>query len=122
MAKTMLKNYSREKLINAIIYFTRNTRHCYKTKLFKLLYFLDFEHYKDTGRSVTGLTYYAWEMGPVPRDLYHELKHPGDDLRDRIALEEKQLHDGKRMLDIQPQAQFDGAHFSNSELRMRQEL
>ncbi|MFC1858011.1 Panacea domain-containing protein [Thermodesulfobacteriota bacterium] len=39
----------------------------------KLLYFLDFIHFKHTGKSVTGLDYYAWQMGPVPRDLYEEI-------------------------------------------------
>ena len=40
----MLINHEREKLINAIIYFAKNTRFLGKTKLCKLLYFLDFEH------------------------------------------------------------------------------
>lgn len=52
-----------EKLINAIIYFCTNTQVCMKTKLFKLLYLLDFEHFKVTGKSVTGLEYKAWKLG-----------------------------------------------------------
>ncbi|WP_217994559.1 Panacea domain-containing protein [Rodentibacter caecimuris] len=39
-----------------------------------MLYFLDFEHYKQVGRSVTGLDYSAWKMGPVPVDLHEEIK------------------------------------------------
>jgi hypothetical protein len=53
----MLINHEREKLIQSVIYFAKNTEFCGKVKLFKLLYFLDFEHYKMTGRSVTGLKY-----------------------------------------------------------------
>jgi hypothetical protein len=33
----MLISRDREKLVHAIVYFARNTRHCGKTKLFKLL-------------------------------------------------------------------------------------
>ena len=55
----------KEKLGNAVIYFSENTEHCHKLKLFKLLYYLDFWHFKETGKSVTGLTYNAWGKGPV---------------------------------------------------------
>jgi len=65
---------SKEKLINSILYFCKNTKYLTQTKLYKLLYFLDFMHFRETGRSVTGLTYYAWEMGPVPKKLYLEIK------------------------------------------------
>jgi uncharacterized phage-associated protein len=68
----MLISRDREKLINAIIYFAGNTRFCGKTKLFKLLYLLDFHHFRDSGRSVTGLDYHAWKNGPVPFALVQE--------------------------------------------------
>jgi len=45
-----------------------------KTKLFKLLYLLDFHHFRETGRSVTGLEYRAWKHGPVPFDDSHFTK------------------------------------------------
>ena len=65
-------DHRREKLLNAISYFSRNTKYCYTLKLFKLLYFLDFEHYRQTGRPVTGLVYRAFPNGPVPVTLYEE--------------------------------------------------
>lgn len=37
-----LININKEKLQNAIIYFSRHTKHCGLTKVMKLLYFLDF--------------------------------------------------------------------------------
>lgn len=58
-----------EKLINAITYFIRETKICYEVKIYKLLYFLDFEHFGSTGKTVTGLDYYAWLKGPVPLEL-----------------------------------------------------
>lgn len=67
----MIKTHEREKLINAIVFFAANTEHCGKIKLLKLLYLLDFEHFRQTGYSVTGMEYHAWKMGPVPTDLYN---------------------------------------------------
>jgi uncharacterized phage-associated protein len=68
-----LKNSYREKLLNAILYFAANVKNPSKVKIFKLLYFLDFEHFKQTGRSVTNLDYFAFDFGPVPKDLYQEV-------------------------------------------------
>ena len=62
----MIITHRKEKLFNAIVYFVKNTKYCNKTKLMKLLYYLDFWHFKETGASVTGLDYYAWDFGPYP--------------------------------------------------------
>ena len=82
----MLINHEREKLIQVIIYFAKNTRFCGKIKLIKLLYFLDFEYYKATGRSVTGLKYSAWKMGLVPTALFDELEQPDPDFAHAIKI------------------------------------
>jgi uncharacterized phage-associated protein len=68
-----LKNSYREKLLHAILYFSTHVKNPSKVKIFKLLYFLDFEHFKETGRSVTNLDYYAYDFGPVPKELYQEV-------------------------------------------------
>ena len=67
-------NRQNEKLIHAMVFFIKETKHCYTLKLLKLLYFFDFHHFKETGRSVTGMEYFAWPMGPVPVSLYEKLK------------------------------------------------
>lgn len=72
-ANKMVITHQREKLINTIIYFAKNTKYCGKIKILKLLSELDFEHFKQTGKSVTGLDYSAWPMGPVPAVLFKEL-------------------------------------------------
>jgi uncharacterized phage-associated protein len=82
----MLIDRTRQKMLEAIIFFARSTKDCGKTKLIKLLFLLDFEHFRETGRSVTGLDYYAWKMGPVPVQLYNELEDPKDDFRTSIGL------------------------------------
>ncbi len=58
----MLIEHDRAKLLNSIIYFLSNTKSCGKTKLFKLLYYLDFMHFREIGWSVTNLDYYAWNF------------------------------------------------------------
>jgi uncharacterized phage-associated protein len=67
-----LQNQS--KLVEAISFFVGHTKHCGLTKLFKLLYWLDYHHFRETGETVTGLTYQALPRGPVPSALYEELK------------------------------------------------
>ncbi len=48
----------------------------------KLLYFLDFMHFKKTGKSVTDLNYFAWEQGPVPKTFSEEISDsPKKDLK-----------------------------------------
>jgi len=70
----MIITHHREKLINAIVYFARHTKNCGRTKLMKLLYFLDFKHFAQTGKSVTGQKYFAWDFGPVPAEVWHEFE------------------------------------------------
>lgn len=117
----MLLSHEREKLINVIIFFANHARFLGKTKLCKLLYFLDFGHFKETGRSVTGLDYYAWKMGPVPVALYEEVDMPESDLGQKVEFVEKPTKRGP-MLEVRPLAGFDEALFSRRELRMMQTL
>ncbi|MEF8720208.1 MAG: Panacea domain-containing protein [Candidatus Accumulibacter necessarius] len=119
--EAMLVSHEREKMINAVIYFAKNTRFMGKIKLCKLLYFLDFEHFKDTGRSVTGMDYFAWRMGPVPVDLYEEVDMPEPDLAERVEFIEKPTRNGT-MLVVRPLADFDDSHFTKRELRIMQGL
>jgi uncharacterized phage-associated protein len=83
----MIRTYQRDRLLGAIAYFAKNTKYCGKTKLMKLLYFLDFIHFRQTGKSVTGLEYYAWQMGPVPRSLFEELSEIKGDMAKEIKID-----------------------------------
>jgi uncharacterized phage-associated protein len=107
----MIITHYREKLINAIIYFAKHTKHCGKTKLLKLLYFLDFYHFKQTGKSVTGLEYFAWEKGPVPKDLFEELPdNMKSDLKDSINIVLSES-----LQKIVPRKKFNDEYFTNRE-------
>ena len=56
-----------EKFINVILYFASKEKP-YKTKLNKLLFYSDFEYYKNYLLSITGCRYVAIKYGPVPND------------------------------------------------------
>jgi len=69
-----MQDFTIYKILNGIKYFVKNTKHVGRTKLFKLLYFWDFFHFKKYGFSVTGYTYYTFPFGPAPRELYEQIE------------------------------------------------
>src|SRR5205085_10129842 len=76
------KNYSEEKLQQVIRYFLEriNNVHLGRTKLMKLLYFVDFVHYEKYGQSVTGVIYRKLPHGPYPKQaekLIQRMKETG---------------------------------------------
>jgi uncharacterized phage-associated protein len=117
----MLINRDRQKLINAVIFFANNVEKCGKVKLFKLMYFLDFEHYKITGRNVTSMDYYAWKMGPVPTALFDEINSPEPDMAEAILFEETQTRRSP-MLKVTARKKFDASVFSKRELKIMEQL
>jgi len=122
MKKTILINHNREKLLNALVYFSKNTRSCGKTKLFKLLYFLDFIHFREAGKSVTGLDYYAWEKGPVPQGLFFELEQPDPDLKETVVLLKQSGDEDDKLCRIIAKKPFDSKFFSKRELKIMGDL
>lgn len=117
----MLISRERQKLVNAIVYFAANTEYCGKVKLFKLLYLLDFAHFRETGRSVTGLEYRAWKLGPVPLDLMQEWEQLEPDLAEAVAIVPEQVIDYYRER-VVPKVAFDDSSFTRRELRLMAEL
>ena len=81
-------NAYRNKLLNAVLFFAKNTKRPNLTKMLKLLYFLDFTHFKQTGYPSIGLEYYAWERGPVPKEFWIEVKDGiiPDDFEGKLAI------------------------------------
>lgn len=117
----MLVTHEREKLVNAILYFAHGTRYLGKIKLFKLLYLLDFEHFRQTGRSVTGLDYRAWKFGPVPVEVMQEWDEPEPDLAAAISIQPEKVIDYVRET-VVPLVPFDDSHFTKRELRIMDDL
>lgn len=66
----------------------------YKTKLNKLLYYSDFGHFKQYGKSISGSQYRAISYGPVPTHFQSLFSHLVEN--DKIGI---------KLLDISPEAQ-----------------
>jgi len=122
--KELLVTHEREKLINAAIYFLNNTNHCHTLKLFKLLNFLDFEHFRQTGYPVTGLDYSALPMGPVPDQFYDDIKNPPADISESLSIEKiENQRDGKlERREIKPRKDFNEQYFSKREIELMKNL
>lgn len=118
-----IEKEKRQKLLNVMAYFSENVTMLGKTKLFKLLSYLDFLHYEQTGRSVTGLTYYAWPMGPVPKTLYEEMESPKNDFNRAVVKREEKVGQLKReAFRKHPSYKIDESIFSPLELQLLQNL
>jgi len=79
-----------DKIAGVIALFS-NKMKTFKTKLNKLLFFADFQHYSKTGFSITGLTYRAIPLGPVPAEydkLYMKLAEEGKVYVDETLMSE----------------------------------
>src|SRR4030042_6192213 len=118
--ESIFVEHFREKLIHSIIYFLKNTNYCFKTKLFKLLYIIDFYHFKQTAMSITGLDYFAWEKGPVPKELFEEFASPKQDLVKCIHIPKAKDPDG--IFRMKPKCNFDPNFFSKRELRLMEQI
>jgi uncharacterized phage-associated protein len=114
---------NRDRLINAVIYFASKTQYCGKIKLFKLLYLLDFEHFRQTGKSVTGFDYQAWKFGPVPVELMEEWEELSPDLAAVVQIVEEKVIDYERQaVKVKAGVAFDDEHFSPRQLTIMQAL
>ncbi|HBG92403.1 MAG: hypothetical protein A3J81_05715 [Nitrospirae bacterium RIFOXYB2_FULL_43_5] len=111
-------SHHREKLLNAIIYFANNTKYCGKTKLYKLLFYLDFTHFKETGHSVTELDYFVWEHGPAPKNLHKEFAQQPKDIQEHVTL----IGSSDSFIGVKARKKFDEKHFTKRELRILKNL
>ena len=79
MTKSLNLNTNREKLLEALVYFSKNLKYPTKMMLYKVLAALDFEHFKEVGLPVTNLEYKAWLKGPVPFEFDKEISDRKND-------------------------------------------
>lgn len=120
---TSMSKATRNRLINAIVFFAENTECCGKIKLFKLLYLLDFEHFRQTGKSVTGFEYQAWKFGPVPVDLMEEWEDLAPDLAQAVRIVPQRVVDFERMqVEVLSGVTFDADDFTPRQLTIMQDL
>jgi hypothetical protein len=68
------KKFDKDKFLNAVLYFCSGIGE-FKTKLNKLLFYADFQHFKEYTNSITGAQYAHVPFGPAPNDydLYYSI-------------------------------------------------
>ncbi|SEO00920.1 Protein of unknown function [bacterium A37T11] len=114
------RRLSLTRISNAIAYFDEHIGDLYKTKLNKLLFYMDFLAYQKHGRSISGLPYRAIPFGPVPAEygrLYVRLQDDG-----KISVEEKYRKDDSCSEIYHADVPFDGDEFSEGELQVLQSV
>jgi len=85
----------------------------------KLLYYTDFMHYRETGKSVTGLTYYAWKFGPYPVELAKKIDNCDPELNKYFKIEKsKSQKSGRDIIKFKSVKKFNSRFFSKRELRI----
>lgn len=110
-------NNTEAKLQQVILYFLEhiNNVHLGRTKLMKLLYFVDFNHYEAHGQAVTGATYRKLPHGPYPDKVE---KLIGKMEKDGLVREVKTNHKGytqHRLITLA--GKFNPALFTGTELQ-----
>jgi uncharacterized phage-associated protein len=104
-----------DRLKQVILFFVEriNNVHLGRTKLMKLLYYVDFDHFARHGRAVTGATYRKLPHGPVPeqaKTLIEQMEKQG------IVRQVKVRVKGYAQHRLIAQARFDASKFSGDEL------
>ena len=109
-------NYSAEKLQQVILYFLEhiNNVHLGRTKLMKLLYFVDFDHYEAHGVPVTGAVYRKLPHGPYP-DKIEKLIARMEEVGLVREVKVTKGYTQRRLITLT--GKFDPAKFSGTELQ-----
>ena len=112
----MAEMLNKDKYINAILYFLEHINNTWlgKTKLMKLLYYLDFDFYEQHGRSITGDTYVRWELGPIPRNAERILEELAENKDIHVYTTKVGEYDQTRCLSLR---EFDVSVFTSEEYR-----
>lgn len=103
------------KVANLIVYLISHTENVSKTKLNKLLFYVDFKTFKKAIRSISGLSYVKLKYGPVPDNfeaLYPLMKVMGY-IEISNEKEEYEIYKTKK--------EFDDTIFQNYELEIMKE-
>eukprot|EP00828_Plagiopyla_frontata_P027372 TRINITY_DN35565_c0_g1_i1.p1 TRINITY_DN35565_c0_g1~~TRINITY_DN35565_c0_g1_i1.p1 ORF type:complete len:218 (+),score=23.75 TRINITY_DN35565_c0_g1_i1:2-655(+) len=111
------RTFSKEKFANMVTLFAASTI-TYKVKMNKLLYYADFAHYKYFGSSISGASYEAIQMGPVPthfQTLFEFLKGADTFEIEEIWFESTGTSGEKFYSQIE---NFDQTQFSQTELEI----
>ncbi|TVT28947.1 DUF4065 domain-containing protein [Salinicoccus cyprini] len=101
------------KLVGMVVYLTDKLDKVSKTKLMKLLFYSDFRNFRETGLSISGLTYRHLPYGPVPDHHYLILDALSE--MEHVKLEPFADYEGEYLI---PVGQPDLSSFDEDELEI----
>jgi uncharacterized phage-associated protein len=102
-----------EKIGNAIVLFAERIPDLSKTKLLKLLYFLEEQYIKKYNIPLLGIDFEVWQAGPVAREIFIDLSQDPVLFKDFIETENR-----RDAVYIKPKKPFCDDEFSDNELEM----
>lgn len=117
MYKTTLTYSDKQKLGNAIVYIADNVNDLSKTKLLKLLFFMEEYSVCRFHTPFLGLQYEVWQAGPVIKDVFIDLSEKPI-LLDGFV--EKVIKDGNTY--IKPTKKFSDDEFSDNDILVMDEI
>lgn len=101
------------KLVEMVVYLTSKLDKVSKTKLMKLLFYSDFRNFRETGLSISGMTYRHLPFGPVPDHHYLILDALSE--MNHIKLEPFSDYEGEYLV---PEHEPDFSFFDRDELEI----
>ena len=112
-----LTKTDKEKLGNTIVYIASHTSNLSKTKLLKLLYFMEEYSVRRYHTPFLGLPFEVWQAGPVVKDVFIDLSETPVILDGYVA---KQIKGDSTY--ILPTKEFCDDEFSDNDLIVMQEV
>jgi uncharacterized phage-associated protein len=103
-----------DKIGNTLIYLATHIPNLNKTKLLKLLFFLEITAIKRSGFGFLNLSFDVWKLGPVAKDIFVELSSDEPTLlSDYISIERD-----NRSTTINPKSAFNDDEFSDNDVAL----
>ena len=115
---TGYKEFNLEKIKDTILYIISSSSIVLKTKLNKLLWYIDFLYFKIYSVSLTGCTYVHLPYGPIPNnydDIINLMMHEGLLEKNEIMFNKKKGIVGEQLV---PRVKIDKTKFSDDELNV----
>ncbi len=111
-----------KKFCNSILFFVKfcNNNYLGKTKLNKLLYYLDFISFRDRKKSVTGDIYISKTYGPVPKEIDEMLAQMKSEKK--IDIESPPEDEEKKGFSFKLKLDVDSSCFDDYELNLLKEI
>ncbi len=101
-----------DKIGNTLIYLATHIPNLNKTKLLKLLFFLEITAIKRSGFGFLNLSFDVWKLGPVAKDIFVELSFDEPTLLNHYIAVERD----NRMAIINPKLAFNDDEFSDNDM------